>query len=105
MFAPDPLLNYLLNVQGAAVTLGSRNSTADVGDARIAANHVYMLQSVQISGFIWNGGMMVPQYQVVLVNPWGVDMTNGGPTSGANDGVVVLTGAQFRSAFDEITLA
>lgn len=104
-FQPDPLLNYLINVQGAAVTLGTRNSTADVGDARIAANHVYMLHSVQISGYTWFGGMMIPQYQVVLVNPWGVDMTGGGPTSGANDGVVVLTGAEFRSAFDEITLA
>ena len=101
----DPLLNYLFNVQGMAVTLGTRNSTADVGDARIAANHVYMLHSVQISGYVWFGGAMVPQYQVVLVNPWGVDMTNGGPTSGANDGVLVLTGAEFRSAFDEITLA
>ncbi len=40
-----------------------------------------------------------------LINPWGIDMDNGGPTSGANDGVIVLTGAEFRSAFDEITLA
>ena len=53
--------------------------------------------------------MSVPQYTVLLYNPHGVDNRNVGVVSGArssgdnSDGVIAVTGAEFKRSFHEIT--
>ena len=114
-FTPDPFLTMLFNVANAIPTVvGTRNTDAEMGSNLFASNHVYVVQNVFISGFVFSPvtNMMIPQYTIVLYNPWGTDnladrIANGtGRASGDNgDGVLVISGAEFKRNFDEITCA
>lgn len=114
-FYNDPLLSYLYSVGNAIPTVvGTRNTDGEMGSNLFASNHVYVVQSVLITGYTWSPAtyQMVPQYTIVLYNPWGTDTTAGriangtGRASGDNaDGLLVISGAEFRRNFDEITCA
>lgn len=97
----DPLLDYLYQVQGAAVTVSSRDGLSSSG--LIVSDHAYVVQSVVISGYTMVGFQFIPQYTIILVNPWGTDNSNG-MTSGENDGVVAISGNQFRGFFEAIVV-
>lgn len=111
----DPVLEYLFQVGNALpTTVGTRNSDGELSSNVFYAHHAYVVKSVRISHFIYSPVIMqmVPQYVVELYNPYGVDMKanrlqNGqGSFRGENsDGVLTITGWEFKRNFDEITLA
>lgn len=109
----DPILDILYQVGNAVPTIvGTRNTNAELDSTRFAADHVYVVHSVFITGYFYNPltRAMVPQYSVLLYNPWGVDqnvdrVANGTATSyGDNtDGLLLVSGVDFKRNFDEIT--
>ena len=111
----DPILDYLFAVGNAAPTIvGTRNTDAQMGSNLFASNHVYMVQSVIITGYVYSTVtfQMIPQYSIVLYNPWGTDNTASRIANGTgraygdnNDGLLVISGTEFKRNFDEITFA
>ena len=109
----DGVLDYLYAVGNARPTIVSTFGAPARDSSLFAAAHVYMVHSVIISGFTWSPitFSMVPQYQVLLYNPHGVDNQNFGKITGAissgdnTDGLILISGAQFKASFGEITRA
>ncbi len=67
----DPVLDRLFQVGNALPTIvGTRNTNAELDSTRFAADHVYVVHSVFISGSTFNPvtRMFVPQYSVLLYN-------------------------------------
>ena len=109
MFYNDGVLDYLFAVGNARPTVVATTGAAALDTSLFAAFHVYMVHSVQISGYLMSPvtRMLVPQYIVTLYNPHGVDNRNApgsGRSSGDNsDGLITITGAEFKRSFGEIT--
>ncbi|WP_254506661.1 calcium-binding protein [Anatilimnocola floriformis] len=109
MFYNDGILDYLFAVGNARPTVVATTGAAALDTTLFAGFHVYMVHSVQLSGYLYSPvtRMMVPQYVVTLYNPHGVDNRNApgsGRSSGDNsDGLITITGAEFKRSFGEIT--
>jgi len=105
-FERDGLLDYLYAVgNGAPCVVDTRNSDVLVSNMLIG-NHSYMVKAVYISGYTYSpyGMQMIPQYTILLQNPWGND--GAAVSSGdRSDGLVVISGAQFKQDFFRIDVA
>ncbi len=95
-------------------TVGTRNSYRELSSGMFYEHHAYVVKGIKISNFVLNPitREMIPQYLIELYNPYGFDMSakrvaNGsGSFRGDNsDGVLTITGWEFKRNFDEITLA
>ncbi|MEZ6102613.1 MAG: calcium-binding protein [Pirellulaceae bacterium] len=108
----DSILDYLYAVGNSRPTTVSTTGAPAMDSNLFVASHVYMVHTVMISGYQrspWSG-VLIPQYTVVLYNPHGVDNRNAGVVSGARasgdnaDGMITISGAEFKRNFGEITL-
>ncbi len=107
----DGVLNYLFNVGNSRPTIVSTHNAPNVDTTLFATDHVYMVVAVNIIGFTTIPGtfIQVPQYSVTLYNPHGVDNRDVGTksmarSSGLNsDGLITISGAEFKRSFGEIT--
>ena len=107
-FYRDSLLDYLYNVGNAVPTVvGTRDTAAELGSNLFAQNHVYAVHSVQITGYVYSPStyQYVPQYSIVLYNPWGTDTDVGSFRGDNSDGFLTISGSEFKRNFDEITFA
>ncbi|MFN8706444.1 MAG: C2 family cysteine protease [Planctomyces sp.] len=112
---PDGFLAHLHAVGNVRPTVvATRNTPGELSSNLFVADHVYAVHSVILSGYIYSPitRIMVPQYTVILYNPWGtdnrsLDVRNGtARASGDNlDGLLVISGAEFKRNFDEITFS
>lgn len=111
---PDAILDHLFAVGNSLPTVvGTRNSDAEMASNLFASNHVYMVKGVFISGYTYSPltSQLIPQYTILLANPWGTDTSDariangtGSPSGDNADGLIVLSGAEFKRNFDEITV-
>lgn len=86
---------------GSAATYGMTASSKDSGTANgVVANHSYVILGVANATMRGPFGVTLPNPNatITLYNPWATDSA-GGALTGANDGVITLTWAQFKANF------
>ena len=113
-YSNDTELSLLYSVGNSRPTVVSTTNAPNRDTTLFASNHVYMVVAVTITGYTAIPGtnlFVIPQYSVTLYNPHGVDNRAVGTnatarSSGVNsDGLITISGAEFKRSFGEITFA
>ena len=113
-FYNDPYLDYLYQVGNSRpTTVSSRKTAAELTSNMFVESHAYVVHSVAITGWTYNPWTFqnIPNYTVTLYNPWGEDMNTERLNKGTgsfrgerSDGLLVITGAEFKRNFRAISI-
>ena len=109
----DPYLDYLYQVGNSLrTTVSSRLTAAELSSNMFVEQHAYVVRSVAITGYTYSPVTFqyIPNYTITLYNPWGEDMNTDRLNKGTgsvrgerSDGVLVITGAEFKRNFRAIS--
>ena len=110
----DSILDFLFQVGNARpTTASSRLTAAELSSNMFVEQHAYVVRSVAITGWSYSPltFQYIPNYTVTLYNPWGEDISTerlnkgtGSVRGERSDGLLVITGAEFKRNFRAISI-